>query len=118
MFESRQREIEFVATQKVYLVSSRRMMSVSRIPGRHEVAPDTPAPDELEVRRCLAASSRFRVPAGRMEPPTSSLRRLVSTAAVQFDAGVRRSRSTRRIADQPVRLHIPSGNSQRGRGAG
>jgi len=111
-FESRRQEIECVATQKVYLGVSfpTDEERVTEYLAGMRVAPDTPAPQGLEVRQ---------VPGGEyavFECPLDAIGatyRYVFTAwlpnaAVLFDAGrAPFEEYPEKTPEQPVRLHIP-----------
>jgi predicted transcriptional regulator YdeE len=111
-FESRQREIEFVATQKVYLgvsfpTDDQRVMEY--LAGMC-VAPETLAPAGLEVRRVSGGEyAVFECPLDAIGATYQHVFAVwLPNAAVQFDAG-RPSfeQYPEKTPEQPVQLHIP-----------
>jgi len=111
-FESRRQEIECVATQKVYLGVSfpTDEERVTEYLAGMRVAPDTPAPDELEVRRVSGGEyAVFECPLDAIGATYQHVFAVwFPTAAVQFDAGrAPFEEYPENTPDQPVRLHIP-----------
>jgi predicted transcriptional regulator YdeE len=112
MFESRQREIEFVATQKVYLGVSfpTNDERVTEYLAGMRVAPDTPAPEGLEVRRVSGGEyAVFECPLDAIGATYQHVFAVwLPNAAVQFDAGrASFEQYPEKTPEQPVQLHIP-----------
>jgi predicted transcriptional regulator YdeE len=111
-FESRQREIELVATQKVYLgvsypTNDERV--IEYLAGMR-VAAETPAPEGLEARTVSGGEyAVFECPLDAIGATYQHVFAVwLPNAAVQFDPG-RPSfeRYPEKTPEQPVQLHIP-----------
>ena len=112
LFESRRQEIESVATQKVYLGVSFPTDDevVTEYLAGMRVAPDTPAPEGLEVRRVSAGEyAVFDCPLDAIGATWQHVFTVwLPNAAVQFDAAREPFEEyPEKTPEQPVRLHIP-----------
>jgi predicted transcriptional regulator YdeE len=112
MFESRRREIERVATRKVYLGVSFPTDDerVTEYLAGMRVAPDTPAPEGLEARKVSGGEyAVFECPLDAIGATYQHVFAVwLPNAAVQFDAGrAPFEEYPENTPEQPVQLHIP-----------
>jgi predicted transcriptional regulator YdeE len=123
-FESHRQEIESLATKRVYLGVSIPTddEAVTEYLAGMRVAPDTRAPDGLEVR--MVSGGEYAVFECPLDAIGATWQHVFTvwlpSAAVQFDAGrAPFEEYPEKTPEQPVRLHIPVRQQARGvEGAG
>jgi len=118
-FESRRQEIESVATKQVYLGVSIPTddEAVTEYLAGMRVAPETRAPDGLEVRKVSGGEyAVFECPLDAIGATWQHVFTVwLPNAAVQFDAGrAPFEEYPEKTPEQPVRLHIPVRQQPRG----